>query len=100
MLIHCVYFWFKPDADPALAARFESGLERLSAIADVQRAHHGRPAVTPPRPVIDASYAWALILTFSDLAAHDRYQDHPVHHAFLDEFAATWEKVQVYDVDA
>lgn len=98
MLIHSVYFWFKPDADPALVARFEDGLQKLTAIPDIQAAHFGRPEATPKRPVIDDSYAWALIETFSDLAAHDRYQEHALHQQFLKEFSATWQKVQVYDV--
>jgi hypothetical protein len=97
MLIHCVYFWFKPSADPALVARFDAGLGRLSAIPDVKSASYGRPAATPKRPVIDDSYAWALIATFADVASHDRYQAHPVHDAFVAEFGAIWERVQVYD---
>jgi hypothetical protein len=98
MLVHSVYFWFKPEADPALVARFESGLRRLSAIPHVASADHGRPADTAKRPVTDASYDWALIVRFEDVAAHDLYQEHPDHHAFLDEFAATWQAVRVYDV--
>lgn len=98
MLIHSVYFWFKPDADPAVVARFEDGLRRLTAIPDIQAAHFGRPEATPPRPVIDASYAWALIEIFPDLAAHDRYQVHEIHQRFLQEFSGSWQKVQVYDV--
>jgi hypothetical protein len=95
-----VYFWFKPSADPAVVVRFEDGLKSLCAIPDVQSAYYGRPDATAKRPVIDDSYAWALIATFADIAAHDSYQDHPVHHAFLGEFGATWEKVQVYDLEA
>jgi hypothetical protein len=98
MLIHSVYFWFKVDAEPALVARFEEGLRRLTAIPDIQTAHFGRPETTPKRPVIDDSYAWALIETFQDLAAHDRYQAHEIHQQFLREFSGTWQKVQVYDV--
>jgi hypothetical protein len=98
MLIHAVYFWFKAGADPALIAHFEEGLKRLSAIAEVEQAYYGRPANTSARPVVDATFAWALIATFADVAAHDRYQNHPVHHAFLEEFAVLWEKVRVYDV--
>lgn len=99
MLVHAVYFWFKTDADPAVVARFADGLKRLSAIPDVQSATYGRPAATPKRPVIDDSYAWGLVATFADLAAHDRYQDHSVHHAFVAEFASSWAKVQVYDYE-
>ncbi len=98
MLVHSVYFWFKSDADPALVARFEQGLARLATIPDVQAAHFGKPEATPKRAVLDDSYSWALIATFEDLAAHDRYQDHTIHHEFLQEFSASWEKVQVYDV--
>jgi hypothetical protein len=93
-----VYFWFKADADPAVVARFEEGLRRLTAIPDIQSAHFGRPETTPKRPVIDDSYAWALIEIFQDLAAHDRYQVHEIHQQFLQEFSGFWEKVQVYDV--
>ncbi|HVY26452.1 MAG TPA: Dabb family protein [Polyangiaceae bacterium] len=98
MLIHTVFFWFKPDADPALVARFETGLKRLASIPDVASADYGRPAATPKRPVIDDSYAWGLVVRFADVAAHDRYQSHPDHDAFLAEFAATFGTVRVYDV--
>lgn len=97
MLVHSVYFWFKSDADPARVARFQEGLQRLCAIPEAQSASFGRPAATSKRPVIDDSYAWALILQFADIAAHDRYQDHPVHQQFVEDFKPTWEKVTVYD---
>jgi hypothetical protein len=98
MLIHSVYFWFKAAADPALVARFESALARLCTIPDIQTAHFGRPEATEKRPVIDDSYAWALIETFADIEAHDRYQSHSIHEEFLREFSSSWEKVRVYDV--
>jgi hypothetical protein len=100
MLIHSVYFWFKPDADPALVARFEDGLRSLTAIPDIQSAYFGRPEATPPRTVIDHSYAWALIAIFEDLAAHDRYQAHETHRRFVQDFSGTWQHVRVYDVRA
>lgn len=98
MLIHSVYFWFKADADPAVVAAFESGLQRLTAIPDIATAYFGRPEAMPKRAVVDDTYAWALIETFDDVAAHDRYQEHPLHQQFLREFAASWQRVQVYDV--
>jgi hypothetical protein len=98
MLVHSVYFWFNEDADPALVAGFELGLAKLVTIPDIETAHFGRPEATPKRSVIEDSYSWALIATFADLAAHDRYQSHPIHSEFLGEFAASWEKVRVYDV--
>jgi hypothetical protein len=98
MLIHSVYFWFKTDADPQLVAEFEAGLRRLCAIPQIKQAYYGRPEQTPARPVIDQTYAWALVEHFDSLAEHDAYQAHPLHHEFLERFEKTWEKVQVYDV--
>jgi hypothetical protein len=98
MLVHSVYFWLKPDAEPSLAGRFEAGLKRLTTIPDVRSAHYGRPEATPKRPVIDDSYSWALIAVFDDVAAHDRYQTHALHRDFVEEFRPIWERVQVYDV--
>jgi stress responsive alpha/beta barrel protein len=97
VLIHSVYFWFKADADPARVADFEAGLKRLISVPQVQQAYLGKPEKTPPRPVIDQSYDWALVVHFSCLADHDVYQEHPLHHEFLERFSATWERVQVYD---
>ena len=98
MLIHSVYFWFKADAQPARVAEFEAGLQRLISIEQVQRAYIGKPEQTPPRAVIDQSYAWALVVHFENLGDHDAYQEHPLHLEFLDQFAATWAQVRVYDV--
>lgn len=98
MLIHSVYFWFKPEVDRERVAAFEAGLADLVRIPDIQSAHFGRPEVTPKRAVIDDSYDWALIEIFPDLEAHDRYQAHPIHAEFLGRFGPLWDKVQVYDV--
>ncbi len=98
MLVHSVYFWFKADADPSVVAQFEGGLAQLTTIPDVRTAYFGKPEATPKRAVLDDSYSWALVLTFEDLAAHDRYQDHAIHHEFLNKFSSSWERVRVYDV--
>jgi len=100
MLVHSVYFWFKPDADPAVVAAFAAGLARLTTIPEVVTAYFGRPEATPKRAVVDDSYAWALVEVFTDLAAHDRYQEHPIHQEFLRDFSGSWQRVQVYDVSA
>lgn len=97
MLVHSVYFWFKKDADPSVVADFENGLKRLSTIPQIRQAYFGRPEATPPRPVIDSSYDWALVVVFDDLAGHDVYQDHDLHHEFLAKYKAGWERVQIYD---
>ena len=100
MLIHSVYFWFKPNTEPTLVETFEAGLRRLTSIPEVQQAYFGRPEATPQRDVVDHTYTWALVEIFADLRDHERYQEHPLHHDFFRDFAASWERVQVYDVRA
>jgi Stress responsive A/B Barrel Domain len=100
MLIHSVYFWLKPDADPVLAAAFEAGCRHLMTVPDIKTGYVGRPEATTPRPVIDSSYSWALVVLFDDQAAHDRYQEHEIHERFVQKFSSIWERVQVYDVRA
>src|SRR3954453_19955396 len=39
----------------------------------------------------------ALHLVFTDKAAHDRYQEHPDHVAFVNENKDSWAKVRVFD---
>ena len=97
MLIHSVYFWLEPAGDSGLVDEFEAGCRRLMTVPDIQSALLGRPAATAARPVIDSSYAWALILTFADQAAHDRYQEHELHQQFVAKFSSIWQRVQVYD---
>jgi hypothetical protein len=98
MLVHSVYFWFKPNTEAAVLARFEGELRRLGTLPQVTSSYIGVPEATTKRPVIDDSYAWALILMFADVAAHDGYQQHPVHEAFVEAFRSSWDRVQVYDV--
>ena len=98
MLIHTVIFWLRPELDASQREAFRrEGLESLRVIPSVGSLHIGSPAPIPPRPVVDASYSFALTILFADVAAHDAYQAHPIHRAFVDNFKARWERVQIYD---
>lgn len=97
MLVHSVYFWLKPKLTPAQRADFRRGVESLKAIKAVKKIYVGAPAATPRRPIIDASYSLALTVVCKDLAAHDAYQVHPVHLAFVNTFKGYWTRVQIYD---
>jgi hypothetical protein len=94
MLVHTVYFWLKPGVD---RAAFRRQAETLAGIPGLTACHIGTPAPTPARPVIDASYDVALTTVMADLAAHDAYQVHPLHQAFLASCKEQWSRVQVYD---
>lgn len=98
MLIHTVIFWLRPELSQAEREAFLSeGLESLRAIEAVSSLHIGRPAPVAARPVVDASYDFALTAVFMDLTAHDAYQVHPLHTAFVTRFKPSWSRVQIYD---
>jgi len=96
MLIHTVFFWLKPDTTPEQAETFKQNVRNLKSIPTIESIYVGTPAPTN-RPVIDSSYAVCLTVIFKDLAAHDVYQSHPDHLAFVDANNSLWAKVLVYD---
>lgn len=96
MLVHSVFFWLKPDLTDEQTAAFRAGLESLAGIEVAEAVYVGTPAATD-RPVIDRSYSFGLTVLLPDMAAHDAYQEHPLHKAFLEQFVGSWEKVLIYD---
>lgn len=96
MIAHHVLFWLKADTNDAQKEAFLNGLKSLEQIEVVKTFHVGTPAPIE-RAVVDTTYTFSLLLFFEDLAAHDVYQVHPIHKAFLDEFRVYFEKVVIYD---
>ncbi|GGE70281.1 stress responsive alpha/beta barrel protein [Pedobacter psychrotolerans] len=96
MIAHHVLFWLKADITEAQKAAFRKSLETLEQIEVVKTFHLGTPAPIE-RAVVDTSYTFSLLIMFEDLTAHDVYQVHPLHKAFLDEFKVYFEKVIIYD---
>jgi hypothetical protein len=99
MLIHSVFFYLKPDLSDEQRTAFRAGVETLIKIDDAEAVFVGTPAATAPRPVVDTTYDVGLTVVLKDVAAHDAYQDHPIHHAFVDHFKEYWERVQIYDAE-
>ena len=100
MLVHTVLFYLRPGLTPGQREEFRrDGLESLRPITSLAAYYVGQPAASPPRPVVDASYDFAITAVFADLAAHDAYQADPVHLAFVAHFKDRWQRVQIYDAD-
>jgi hypothetical protein len=99
MLVHTVYFWLKPDLSTAQRAEFLTALQALDKVPSVQEFHLGRPAGIPPRPVVDNTYDYSITCLFADVAAHDAYQVHPQHLAFVGVGKPLWSRVQIYDAE-
>lgn len=97
MFIHLVYFWLNKDA-PA-GAREQIAADCRTLLAEIPGVKHvwaGHPAMTP-RDVVDNSYDVGLCVVLDDKAAHDVYQTHEKHLAFISRNKAHWQRVQVYD---
>jgi len=99
MLVHTVFFWLKPGVTAAQAADFRQGVGLLGTIRHVEQVFVGVPAKVPARPVTDRSFAVGLTVLCKDVAAHDAYQDDPIHHAFIAKYQDLWARVQVYDAE-
>ena len=98
MIAHHVLFWLKADTTTDQKNAFRKSLQTLENIEIVKTIHIGTPAPIE-RAVVDHTYTYSLIIFFEDLAAHDIYQVHPLHKAFLDEFKIYFEKVIIYDAN-
>ena len=99
MLVHSVFFWLREDLTEDERGAFKAGVDSLATIDSAVAVYIGTPAATEKRPVVDDSYDIGLTVVAQDVAAHDAYQIHPIHLAFVDQFKPYWTKVQIYDID-
>ena len=75
MILHVVLFRFKPGVDAATIKRTGEALLAMKAgIPEVRRVTWG-PNFAPSAP----DYPYVLTITVDDMAAVQRYLDHPVH---------------------
>ena len=95
--IHMVFFWLKNPENQNDRQAFEKALEKFIATnPQVVSSHIGQPAATE-RPVIDNTYTYSLVVTFTDIETHDVYQADLTHVLFIEEAESLWKKVSVYD---
>lgn len=96
MFVHTVFFWLNHPENQDDRNALRAGLESLKGIQEISAAYIGSPAETR-RPVIDHTFDFSLTFVFTDKAAHDAYQVHPIHQEFVAECQPLWTRVQVYD---
>lgn len=99
MLIHTVIFWLKKDLSEDDFLFFEKEVGSLEQISSVNQLYVGRPGNTTKRPVIDDSYNFCLTVVLKDVAAHDAYQEDPIHLDFIKNCSHMWERVKIYDAE-
>lgn len=96
-IIHSVYFWLKEGITAEEEADFLNFFETLRKVPDIQTLEYGKPAATHPRPVVDNSFSYNLIVTFANMEAINVYENHPIHLAAIDKYQKYWTKVEVRD---
>lgn len=99
MLVHSVYFWLQPNLTEADRTAFFNAIETLREIDAAEAVYIGTPAPVADRPVLEKSYECGLTVIFTDIAAHDSYQAHPLHQAFINSQKSKWSRVQVFDTN-
>jgi hypothetical protein len=97
MLTHHVFFWLRNTGSVGDRDKLIEGLKTLRRIEGIKALHIGVPAETEKRDVVDNSYAVSELMFFDDVAAQVRYQDDPIHKAFIESCSSLWSKVVVYD---
>ncbi|AHJ95488.1 Dabb family protein [Hymenobacter swuensis] len=96
LFVHHVLFYMPAGASAADKAMLLEGLQKLARIPSIKLAHIGTPAQTS-REVIERTYAYSWLCLFDNAEQEADYQQHPIHDAFRQHYAAYWEKVVIYD---
>ncbi|WP_255452627.1 Dabb family protein [Aquimarina sp. RZ0] len=95
--VHSVYFWLNQPENEEDRKAFEKSLQKFLKTSKYAKTNFiGVPAGTD-RDVVDGSYTYSLIVTFSSKEEQDLYQKEEAHLLFIKESSSLWKKVQVYD---
>jgi hypothetical protein len=97
MLIHNVFFTLHKRLDGRELTEFRIGLESLKYIKHAEAVYIGSPAPVAERPVLVSNYDFCLTVLLKNVAAHDAYQQDPLHQAFLENHKEKWKRVKVFD---
>jgi hypothetical protein len=96
-IVHVVNFWLKKDLSEEEKKNFVEFFEELRKIDVIKTLNYGIPAQTNPRPVVDNSFDYTLIVTFKDLNDITIYETHPTHLKAIEKYQHLWTKVMVKD---
>ncbi|MEW7291875.1 Dabb family protein [Aquimarina sp. 2304DJ70-9] len=96
--VHTVLFWLNNPDNLKDRKTFEDGVSTLlKQCKFIASSHIGIPADTATRPVVDDSYTYCVVITFTSKEEHDAYQIDPLHTSFVENNKNLWNKVLVYD---
>ena len=97
MLAHNVFFALKDNSAAARQKVLAACRKYLTPHPGIVFFACGSLAEELKREVNDRDFDVGLHIIFQDQAAHDRYQEHALHHQFIAENKENWKKVRVFD---
>ncbi len=96
-IVHYVLFWLKEDLTEQQVKDFTAFFEDLKRIPGIKSLSYGGPAASHPRPVVDNSFSYNLIVVFDSLKELGVYENHPIHLEAIEKYSSNWTKVVVHD---
>ena len=99
MLGHMVYFTLKDKSAGAIEQLIESARDHLTGHPGVTFFAVGTRIPDLTRDVNDSTFDVALQMIFESREAHDTYQVHERHLAFIAANKESWQQVRVFDAD-
>jgi hypothetical protein len=97
MLAHNVFFTLKDGSEPVVEKLVAACKRYLTGHPGIIYFACGTREKELNRPVNDQEFDVSLHIIFDTRLSHDRYQDAPLHHTFVDENKENWAKVRVFD---
>lgn len=97
LIVHSVYFWLKEGITAEEEKEFLVFFDELRKVPGPKALEIGKPAPTTPRPVVDNSFSYFLLVTFNNMDEINTYENHPDHLAASEKFSKYWSKVEVKD---
>jgi hypothetical protein len=96
-LAHNVFFTLRDSTPANVQALIDACKKYLTAQAGITYFACGKLEPELARDVNDRGFDVGLHIVFVDRAAHDAYQDDPMHKRFVAENKANWKQVRVFD---
>ena len=97
MLGHMVYFTLKDNSPAAVEVLVAACRKYLTGHPGTTFFAVGTLVSDLKRPVNQTDFDVALQVVFESRAAHDAYQNDPIHLKFVEQFKSLWTRVQIYD---
>lgn len=96
-IVHYVLFWLREELTPKEVEDFKGFFEELKRIPGIKSLSYGKPAASNPRPVVDNTFSYNLLVTFDNLKDLGVYENHPIHLEAIKNYSHNWTKVVVHD---